>query len=90
MPKYKTMKVPVYKISDTVWNMIKQMLIVGAVAMGTFFVNLGAPELISSYPEYAAIIIAVSAVITGIIHWYNHKDDTQEVTINTETGEIVK
>jgi len=74
----------------TLKKLIGQALIVALVAVLTYFVDIGLPELALEFPEYAATITLVSALIVALLNYLKHKDDSQLVKMDSKTGEIVE
>jgi len=79
MPAKKTKIVNTYDWTITLKKFFVQMLIVAAVAALTWAVDAGLPDLILNYPEYAAVLALVSAIIVAIINYIKHYGDTAEV-----------
>jgi len=47
---------------------------IGLVAVATYLVDAGFEELVLGCPEYATIILVVSAIVRGLLNWYKHKN----------------
>jgi hypothetical protein len=79
-----------YELSITLKKLLYQAVIVGLVAVGTFFVDFIIPQLTLEYPEYAIILVAITPIIVGILDWIKHRGDHIEEEIDSETGEVVR
>ena len=66
------------------WISIKKFLgqaaIVGGVSTATWVVQYGLPQLSLELPEYVGVITVISGIITFLLNYNKHKDDTKEVS----------
>jgi len=75
------------------WKTIEKFLIQGAIvaiiAFLTYFVEVGFPGLQLEYPQYAAIIAMISAIVVALINYLKHYKDTVVVIKDSKTGIIL-
>lgn len=89
-PKYVTKTVKSYDPWISVQKFFIQATLVALVAFLTYFVDTAIPGLILEYPQYMAILAIVTSIITFAINWVKNHNNTIEVKVNSETGEIVE
>jgi len=89
-PKLVTARVSSYDPWITVKKVLFQALLVAVIAILTYFIDTGLPQIMLEYPEYAAIIAVASALIVALLNYLKHMNDTQLVKMDPETEEIVE
>jgi len=79
--KTKTMTVPSYDWKITAIKFFKQFLLVAILAGILWSIEEGIPELVLEYPQYAAILSLISAVVVALYNYIKHYKDTEEVPV---------
>ena len=72
-------KVSAYDPWISVKKFLGQAAIVGGVSAATWAVQFGLPQLSLELPEYVGVISIVSGIITFLLNYSKHKDDSKEV-----------
>ena len=89
-PKTYTETIRTYDPWITIKKLLTQAGLVALIAVLTYFIDSGLPELALEYPEYAAIIAVASALIVATLNYLKHKNDATLVKKDSKTGEIVE
>jgi len=92
MPTTKTYTetISTYDLNKTLKKLATQAGLVALIAVLTYFIDNGLPELMFKFPQYAAIIAVFSALTVATLNYLKHRKDTKTVKKDSETGEIVE
>lgn len=90
MTKTKTIEVKSYDLGITIKKLLIEAATVGVISTLVYLADVGIPGLVIEYPQYAIIIMAAAAFVRGITNWSKHKDDLEEIIVDSITNEIIR
>ena len=86
----KIIQVKSYEFGITLKKLLIEAATVGAISALLYLADYGIPELVIDNQQYALIIMTVAAFVRGIANWLCHKDDIEEIKINSSTNEVIR
>jgi hypothetical protein len=89
MAPTETKVISAYSAKITAQKYLIQLLILLGITGLTYAIDTLIPGLVIDYPEYAGILLVAAPIIEAVRNWLKHRNDTETVVVDTETGIIV-